>query len=115
MTKDAEQLAVIRDAFLNGRDLEAVQLLADYLDGVKRTDDATLARCPGCGDRGDVSHVVACVTIRIERHKSFANSATTHAWKAGARFALEVMERQIARRGGVDLEAVRAAIAQGPQ
>lgn len=57
-----------------------------------------LRRCPGCGDRGDIDHIVACTTGRI-----------TEAQRRGAGWMLALVRKQVGRRGAVDLVALGRA------
>lgn len=60
------------------------------------------SRCPGCGDRGDLAHVLACT-----RRALAARSAST---EDALRFMLR---KQIERRGAVDVTAIARAIVHG--
>lgn len=59
----------------------------------------THVRCPGCGDRGDASHIAACMTLA--RARSFGD---------GALWAILLVEKQLARRGRVDWSRLLQAI-----
>lgn len=61
------------------------------------------AKCPGCGDRGDLAHIVACVRLKEDE-------IIARGWRAGAEFVLEMVKTQIGRRGAVDVATLADAI-----
>ena len=65
------------------------------------------ARCPGCGDNGDVNHVVACVAMMRKRYGEEYDRGVRDGWKAAMSSAIAVLEKQIARRGLVTVQALR--------
>ncbi len=61
------------------------------------------ARCPGCGDRADASHMSACAVIVTDRIRAAA-------WREGANFLLGAVRAQLGRRGVVDVVKLADAI-----
>jgi hypothetical protein len=72
------------------------------------------ARCPGCGDNGDVQHIAACVgsslTRRLERDARIAREG----WKSGALAMMFAVEKQMMRRGQIDWTKLVAFVDAGP-
>lgn len=57
-------------------------------------------RCPGCGDLGDLDHIVACAGAWRDRQ-------AFESWHAGSAAMLEMVDRQLRRRGGLDVVALQ--------
>jgi hypothetical protein len=60
---------------------------------------ALYARCPSCGDNGDVTHIAACTRV-----------ALANKWRAAVpdavREVLAAVRTQVGRRGAVDITAL---------
>lgn len=78
--------------------------------------DRTLyRRCPGCGDRGDLDHVVACTRARLARFTNGEDARYRQGWRAGvAWFALAATKMRIRRGMIIVARLERAARAMVP-
>lgn len=83
-------------------------------DGDNTCQRVHYARCPGCGDMGDVSHVVACVGLSMSRRATWDATVYRSGVESGAIGLLFIVEKQMNRRGRIDWDTLtKAALALG--
>lgn len=111
VVEGAPSMKIARDALsyflvgLNGS-LEANGMGVRFaVAAVRSPSPVPMARCPGCGDRGDVHHVVACVGMKLQRGAEVFRAG----WKRGAADLVEMAELQVRRRGSTDVRRLGRA------
>ena len=70
---------------------------------------ALYARCPGCGDSGDVAHIAACCATRVGALRDVNGGHYNRGWRAGVEwFALAATKMRL-RRGVIIIAKLERA------
>lgn len=80
----------------------------EWGDEIKRTSN--MRKCPGCGDRADIDHIVACCASLGWTSPGREASLATLRMRDGARELLAMVRRQLQRRGHIKTDLLCHAI-----